>query len=109
MHGLHGDRSERGYAAPDNTTTSAMYPTAIAYGYGDIWNRPDLDHRQRMICALAAFTAIGLLSQLVKFAPSALNTGLTREQIVEVIVQTGPYSGFPPALNALSAIDDALG
>ncbi len=109
MHGLHGDRSERGYAAPDNMTTSAMYPTAIAYGYGDIWNRPDLDHRQRMICALAAFTAIGLLSQLVKFAPSALNTGLTREQIVEVIVQTGPYSGFPLALNALSAIDDALG
>ncbi len=109
MFTLHGDRAERGYAAPDNTTTAAMYPTAIAYGYGEIWNRPDLNHRQRMICAVAAFTAIGQLSQLVKFASSALNTGLTREQIVEIITQTGPYSGFPQALNALSALGDALG
>ena len=75
----------------------------------EIWNRPDLDHRQRMICALAAFTAIGLQSQLGKFALSALNTGLTRERIVEIIMQTGPYSGFPQALNALSALDDTLG
>ncbi|NQV58618.1 MAG: carboxymuconolactone decarboxylase family protein [Alphaproteobacteria bacterium] len=106
---LHGDRAERGYAAPDNKTTAAMYPTAIAYGYGELWNRPGLDHRQRMICAVAAFTAIDHLPQLAKFAQSALNTGLTREQIVEIIMQTAPYSGFPRALNALSAFDDALG
>ena len=109
MQKLHGDRAERGYAAPDNATAAAMYPTAIAYGYGEIWNRPDLDHRQRMICAVAAFTAIDQPPQLVKFARSALNTGLTREQIVEIIMQTGPYSGFPQALNALSALGDALG
>jgi 4-carboxymuconolactone decarboxylase len=108
MQELHGERAEDGYAAPDNTTTSALYPTAIAYGYGDIWNRPDLDHRQRMVCAVAAFTAIDLLPQLAKFAQSALNTGLSRQQVVEIIMQTGPYTGFPRALNALSAFDDAL-
>ncbi|MDP7548011.1 MAG: carboxymuconolactone decarboxylase family protein [Alphaproteobacteria bacterium] len=109
MFTLHGERAEGGYAAPDNMTTAALYPTAIAYGYGELWNRPGLDHRQRMICAVAAFTAIDLLTQLAKFAQSALNTGLSREQIVEIIMQTGPYSGFPRALNALSAFDDALG
>ncbi len=106
---LHGERAERGYAAPENTTTAALYPTAIAYGYGDVWNRPGLDHRQRMICAVAAFTAIDLLPQLVKFSQSALNTGLTREQVIEIIMQTAPYSGFPRAINALSAFDDVLG
>jgi alkylhydroperoxidase/carboxymuconolactone decarboxylase family protein YurZ len=109
MRMLHGERAEQGYAAPDNPTTAAMYPTAIAYGYGEIWGRPDLDHRQRMICAVAAFTAIDHLPQLVKFGQSALNTGLTREQVVEIIMQTAPYSGFPRALNALSAFGDALG
>ena len=109
MQKLHGERAERGYAAPGNTTTAALYPTAIAYGYGDLWNRPGLSHRQRMICAVAAFTAIDLLPQLVKFAQSALNTGLTREQVIEIIMQTAPYSGFPRALNALSAFDDVLG
>ena len=106
MRRLHGDRAEGGYAAPDNTTTAAMYPTAVAYGYGEIWNRPDLDYHQRMICAVAAFTAIDALPQLVKFAQSALGTGLSRAQIVEIIMQTGPYSGFPRALNALSAFSN---
>lgn len=62
-----------------------------------------------MICALAAFTALNQLSQLVKFSHSAFNTGLTQAQIVEIIMQTGPYSGYPQALNALSACGDALG
>lgn len=109
MHKLHGGRAEQGYAAPGNATTAAMYPTAIAYGYGEIWGRPDLDHRQRMVCAVAAFTAIDHLPQVVKFGQSALNTGLTRDQVVEVIIQTGPYSGFPRALNALSAFGEATG
>ena len=34
--------------------------------------------------------------------------GLTREEIVEVIMQTGPYAGFPGALNALVIADDVL-
>jgi 4-carboxymuconolactone decarboxylase len=109
MHKLHGGRAEQGYAAPDNRATAGLYPTAIAYGYGEIWSRPDLDHRQRMICAVAAFTAIDHLPQLVKFGQSALNTGLTREQVIEVIMQTTPYSGFPRALNALSAFGEAPG
>ncbi|MDP6707787.1 MAG: carboxymuconolactone decarboxylase family protein [Alphaproteobacteria bacterium] len=108
MHALHGDRAERGYAAPGNATTASLYPTAIAYGYGEIWGRPDLDHRQRMVCTVAAFTAIHHLVQLAKFARSALNIGLNRQEIVEVIMQTAPYAGFPRALNALSAFHDAL-
>jgi alkylhydroperoxidase/carboxymuconolactone decarboxylase family protein YurZ len=106
--GLHGERAEAGYAAPDNATTATLYAAAVAYGYGEIWNRPGLDRRQRMICAVASFTAIHHLPQVVKFARSALNTGLDREQVVEVIMQTAPYSGFPRALNALAAFDEAM-
>ena len=57
---------------------------------------------------MAAFTSIHHLVQLAKFALSALDTGLSREEIVEVIMQTAPYTGFPRALNALSAFHDAL-
>ena len=109
MFKLHGDRAEKGYASPDNPMTGGMYSTAIAYGYGDIWDRPDLDHRQRSICAVAAFTSIDHLPQLAKFGQSALNTGLTREQVIEAIMQTAPYTGFPRALNALAALGEARG
>ncbi len=108
MHKLHGERSQQGYASPTNTITAQLYPVAIQYGYGEIWHRPDLDHRSRMICALAAFTALNLTGQLEKFMQSALNLELSREVVVEIIIQTGPYSGFPKALNALALAERVL-
>lgn len=108
MFKLHGPRAERGYAAPDNPMTGGLYTTAIAYGYGDIWDRPDLDHRQRCVCAVASFTAIDHMNQVVKFGQAALNCGLTKQQVIEAIMQTGPYTGFPRALNALAALGDAF-
>ena len=102
MQKLHGDRSQQGYASPTSVIANQLYPVAIQYGYGDIWHRPDLDHRSRMICALAAFTALNLTGQLEKFLQSALNMALSQEEVIEVLIQTGPYSGFPKALNALA-------
>ena len=81
---------------------------AIRYGYGELWSRPGLDHRQRMLCALAAFTAMGLDSQLRKFSRSALNVGLSREEVIEAVIQTAPYSGFPRALNGLAILSEVL-
>lgn len=108
MAKLHGDRAGQGYAAPDNKVTGALYPSAIRYGYGELWGRPGLDHRQRMLVAIAAFTALGLEGQLKKFGASALNIGLKKEEVVEAIIQTGPYSGFPRALNGLALLSDTL-
>lgn len=105
---LHGDRATQGYAAPGNTITGELYPAAIRYGYGELWHRPGLDHRQRMLCAIAGFTAMGLESQLEKFSRSALNVGLSKAEIVESVIQTGPYGGFPRALNGLAILTRSL-
>ena len=101
MAKLHGDRGVRGYAAPDNPLTSRLYPMTIPYGYGEIWHRPGLELRQRAMVSLAGFTALQLPDQLKKFGPSAMNVGLTLDEVCEAIIQTSPYSGYAPALNAL--------
>jgi 4-carboxymuconolactone decarboxylase len=106
---LHGSRATGGYASPDNPVTGQLYPSAIRYGYGEIWSRPGLEHRQRALVAIAAFTALRLPEQVAKFGQSALNIGLTRTQVIEGIIQTAPLTGFPPALNALGAIGAAFG
>lgn len=106
MAELHGARGRQGYAAPDNPITAALYSSAVQYGYGELWDRPGLDRRGRMLCALAAFTAMGLEGQLRKFSQSARNVGLTQTEIVEAIIQTGPYGGFPRALNALGIFSE---
>lgn len=108
MQKLHGERSQQGYASPSNTTTAKLYPVAIQYGYGEIWHRPGLDHRSRMICALASFTALNLTGQLEKFIQAALNMELSRDEVIEVIIQTAPYSGFPMALNGLAIVEQVL-
>jgi 4-carboxymuconolactone decarboxylase len=108
MAHLHGERAQDGYAAPGNPITGTLYPMAIRYGYGELWSRPGLDRRQRMLCALAAFTAMGLESQLRKFAKSTLNIGLSREEVVEAVIQTAPYGGFPRALNALAILSEVF-
>jgi 4-carboxymuconolactone decarboxylase len=105
---LHGERARLGYAAPDNPVTGALYPTAIQYGYGEIWFRPGLQRRQRALVAVAGFTALRLPEQVGKFGQSALNVGVTRTEVIEAIIQTAPYSGFPPALNALGALSAAF-
>jgi alkylhydroperoxidase/carboxymuconolactone decarboxylase family protein YurZ len=105
---LHGERGSQGYAAPGNAVTGALYPMAIQYGYGELWFRPGLDRRQRMLCAVASFTVLGLESQVRKFGQSALTVGLSRQEVIEAVIQTAPYGGFPRALNALAALSDVL-
>jgi 4-carboxymuconolactone decarboxylase len=108
METLHGARARLGYAAPDNPVTGALYPSAIQYGYGEIWFRPGLERRQRALVAVAGFTALRLPEQVGKFGQSALNVGLSKTEVIEAVIQTAPYSGFPPALNALGALSAAF-
>jgi 4-carboxymuconolactone decarboxylase len=108
MKDVHQERAGQGYAAPDNPVTGALYQTAIRYGYGEIWFRPGLERRQRALVAIAGFTAMRLPEQASKFGQSALNLGVTKSEVIEAIIQTAPYSGFPPALNALAAISTAF-
>ena len=76
----------------------------IEFPFGDIYSRPGLDLRSREIAVVAALTAMGNAApQLKVHLQAALNVGVTREEIVEVIMQMSVYAGFPAALNGLAA------
>lgn len=108
LKALHREAGDKGYAAPDNTVTGALYPVAIQYGYGEIWFRPGLDQRQRVLCSVASFTALRLEAQTRKFGQAALNLGASRVEVREAVIQTAPFSGFAPALNALAVLSEVL-
>ena len=105
---LHREAGDKGYAAADNPVTAALYPVAIEYGYGEIWFRPGLARRSRVLCAVASFTALRLDSQTRKFGQAALNLGATPAEVIEAVIQTAPFSGFAPALNALAGLSEVL-
>ncbi|BEP60794.1 carboxymuconolactone decarboxylase family protein [Variovorax sp. V213] len=76
----------------------------IEFPFGDIYSRPGLDLRSREIAVVAALTAMGNAApQLKVHIQGALNVGVTRTEIVEVIMQMAVYAGFPAALNGLTA------
>ena len=81
----------------------------IEFPFGDIYCRPGLDLRAREIATIAALTALGTAGpQLKVHIAAGLNVGLTRDEIVEIIMQMAVYAGFPAALNGLFAAKEAF-
>lgn len=76
----------------------------IEFPFGDIYSRPGLDLRSREIAVVAALTALGNAApQLKVHIDGALNVGVSRDEVVEVMMQMAVYAGFPAALNGLFA------
>ncbi|QIB33977.1 carboxymuconolactone decarboxylase family protein [Ancylobacter pratisalsi] len=72
------------------------------FGYGDIYSRPGLDLRTRMLATVAGLVCLGHAErELEVHIGSALNCGASREEVVETIMQMALYGGFPAALDAL--------
>jgi 4-carboxymuconolactone decarboxylase len=89
--------------APDFATYLFEFP------FGDIYSRPGLAVRDREIATIAALAAMGNAApQLKVHIEAGLNVGLSREEIVEVIMQMAVYAGFPAALNGLFAAKDVF-
>jgi 4-carboxymuconolactone decarboxylase len=81
----------------------------IEFPFGDIYSRPGLDLKTREIAVVAALTALGNAApQLKVHVHGALNVGCTKEEIVEVMMQTAVYAGFPAALNGLFAAKEVF-
>lgn len=81
----------------------------LEFPFGDIYSRPGLDLRAREIATIAALTAMGNAApQLKVHIEAGLNVGLTREEIVEIIMQMAVYAGFPAALNGLFAAKEVF-
>ncbi|MFC8429136.1 carboxymuconolactone decarboxylase family protein [Streptomyces sp. NPDC057253] len=75
----------------------------VAWGFGEIYSRPQLVPRDRQLVTLGMLTALGgCESQLEVHVHTALNVGLTPEQIAEALLQSAGYCGFPRALNAMA-------
>jgi 4-carboxymuconolactone decarboxylase len=81
----------------------------IEFAFGDIYSRDALDLRSRELIAIAVLAASGNAGpQLRVHVESAASAGITKPQIVEVLMQIALYAGFPAALNALADCHDLL-
>lgn len=80
-----------------------------AFAFGDIYDRPGLDPRSRQLVTLGVLTALGGCEpQLRVHIGAALNVGISREEIIEALLHSAVYAGFPRALNATFVARDVF-
>ena len=69
--------------------------------YGDVWERPGLSKRDRSLITVAVLTALYRTDQLQSHIRRAVDNGVTKEEISEVITHIAFYGGWPTAANAV--------
>ena len=70
------------------------------YCWGDIWIRKGLDRKQRSIVNIAMIAALNRPHELKLHVRGALNNGLSREEIREILLQVAVYCGIPAGLDS---------
>ena len=82
----------------------AFVPALVDYTndvvYGDLWERPGLSKRDRSLITVAALVATYRPEQLETHLGRALNNGVTKEEISEIITHMAFYAGWPAAMSA---------
>jgi 4-carboxymuconolactone decarboxylase len=77
--------------------------------FGMIWSRPGLAIRDRSMVTVAQLAALGRSDELRAHLAGARNVGISREELIEVLMQTAVYAGVPAAVEALRVAADVLG
>lgn len=70
------------------------------YCWGDLWNRPGLSRQERSLINLAMITALNRPREFKAHVRGALNNGVSRDKIKEVLMQAAFYCGGPAALES---------
>src|SRR5690242_1057519 len=70
--------------------------------FGDVWERPGLSKRDRSLITVATLVAGYRTNELPFHLKRALENGVTKEELVEVITHLAFYAGWPAASTAVT-------
>ena len=76
--------------------------------FGDVWERPVLSKRDRSVATVSALVAMNRTEQLPFHIQRAIENGVTKEELVEVITHLAFYSGWPTAMSAMMIAKQVL-
>jgi len=93
---------DRSIAAADDVS-APLQKLLTEWCWGEIWSRPGLERRMRSVLNLGMIMALNRSAEFKLHVRGALNNGVTREEIVEIILQGAIYCGAPASLDAMRA------
>jgi 3-oxoadipate enol-lactonase/4-carboxymuconolactone decarboxylase len=78
------------------------------YCWGDVWDRPGLPRKVRSMLTIAMLVALGKEEELRLHIRASRNTGVTTEELKEVLLQSAVYAGVPAANSAFRIAQEIL-
>jgi|SRR6266850_1825427 4-carboxymuconolactone decarboxylase len=90
---LFGEERE---SKPDDTALDGM---TIDHLFAGVWSRPNLQMRQRSMITVALLAALGRDRELKRHIEGALHLGITRDEIIEIMLHVAHYAGWPAGHN----------
>ncbi|SDG16713.1 MULTISPECIES: carboxymuconolactone decarboxylase family protein [Thalassobaculum] len=100
----HVDRSLAGVT----DLTATLQKMVTEWAWGDIWQRPVLSKQERSMLNIGMLTALNRSHELRAHVRGALRNGVTEEKVVEIILQTAIYCGFPAALDSMRTVAETI-
>ena len=104
---LGTDYVERSMAGADEFSLP-MQELSTEYCWGYVWTRPGLALRDRSLINIAMISALNRPHELKLHVKAALNNGVTREEIREVLLQVAVYCGVPAGIDSTRIAREAF-
>ena len=90
-------------AEANKTEFDADWQRYVAeHAWGAVWTRPGLEKRIRSMLTIAMLSALGRHEELGAHIRATRNTGVTRDEVKEVLLQVALYAGAPAANSAFA-------
>jgi 4-carboxymuconolactone decarboxylase len=86
--------------------TEEFQDLVTRYAWGEMWTRPGLPRPTRSLITLAMLVALNRGDEFRLHLRGAVNNGVTRDQIKELLLQAAVYCGVPAANSAFHAADE---
>lgn len=103
-----GDEHVSRAVAATTDFTGDFQDLITRYAWGEIWSRPGLPRRTRSLLTLAMMVALNRREEFRMHVKAALNNGVTRVEIKEVLLQCAIYCGVPAANSAFHTASDVF-
>ncbi|HLQ27532.1 MAG TPA: 4-carboxymuconolactone decarboxylase [Acidiferrobacterales bacterium] len=88
--------------------TRPLQELITEYCWGAVWGRDDLPRKTRSLLNLAILTALNRPHELKLHVRGALNNGVTKQEIREVLLHAAIYCGVPAAVDAFRVAQETF-
>ena len=106
------DRMVGGAGTRRRKMMAAIHPDLermmLEHAWGDVLSRPGLDERTRELVTLGILLALGRDRETLTHFVAALNIGIGKDELAELLIHTSVYAGFPAMVTGAHLLAEAL-